>query len=57
MKTLQTATLQELKKEYQDIAGAWNGKDAGVLEDRATMANDILDTITSLEGQIENFDF
>jgi len=50
MKTLQTATLQELKKEYQDIAGAWNGKDAGVLEDRATMANDILDTITSLDG-------
>ena len=49
--------LNEIKAEYEAIVAQWNGKEAGQQEDRARMAQDILDSITSLEGQIENFDF
>ena len=56
MENLKNKTLSELKSHFQELAGRWNG-DEPKGEDQALMATDIVDTIISLEGQIDNFNF
>lgn len=49
-------TLAEIKKRFEEISGGWDGETPKG-EDAAMAANDILDTIKSLEEQITNYDF
>jgi len=42
-------TLNEIKKEAEDIMGQWNGDNAGVDEDNANIAGDILEAVKNLE--------
>ena len=42
-------TLSEIKEEMMDIQGKWNGDDAGVDEDNANTAEDILEAVKNLE--------
>lgn len=46
--TLQTQ-LEMLKKHMEEISGNWNGKESGLAEDRAMLANEILEKIKELE--------
>lgn len=45
----------ELRKEMEDIAGLWDGDNPGRAEDRAHLANDILDAIKQLETLVTNY--
>lgn len=42
-------TLQEIKDKANEIAGSWNGDEAGYLEERAMIANEILEKLKELE--------
>jgi hypothetical protein len=42
-------TLEQIKAYAEKVAGNWNGEDAGMAEDRAMIANDILDAVKSIE--------
>ena len=46
--TLKTE-LEILKRQQEKIAGNWNGKESGLAEDRAMLANDIIEKIKELE--------
>ena len=41
--------LECLKKDMESISGNWNGKESGLAEDRAMLANDILEKVKELE--------
>ena len=45
--------MEELKKETEEIAGNWNGKDSGWAEDQAMIANEILEKIGEIETLIK----
>lgn len=49
-------SLKKIKEWAEEISGSWNGDDSGRGEDRATQANDILDTIKELEQLISDMD-
>ena len=42
-------TLKEIKEYAEQIAGEWNGDDAGVEEDNSNTAEDILEAVKNLE--------
>ncbi len=48
-------TLLSLKEEYKRIAGAWDGGNAGLLEDRAHVANEIVQKIDELSDLLEEY--
>lgn len=48
--------LALLKKQMEEIAGAWNGDEPGQQEDRAHQANDILEKIRELEQLLSDLD-
>lgn len=45
-------TLEYLKQEAEEIVGAWNGDNPGTQEDRAHVANQLLEKITEIEALI-----
>ena len=48
-------TLEELKKEYSEIAGRWNGEDTkGEFE--ALDAKEIVEAIEELESKIKDYE-
>lgn len=49
MYTILQTQLDILKKDMESISGNWNGKESGLAEDRAMLANDILEKIKELE--------
>lgn len=49
-------TLEQIKKWAEDIAGSWNGDEAGSAEERAGQANEILEKVAELEVLIEEMD-
>jgi hypothetical protein len=38
-----------LKKHMEELSGNWNGKESGLAEDRAMLANDIIEKVKELE--------
>ncbi len=46
------STLEQIKKEAEEIAGQWNGDESGSQEERSTTASDILEKVTELEELI-----
>jgi hypothetical protein len=40
--------LQRLIKEAEAISGEWNGDEPGLMEDRAHIANDVIETTQKL---------
>ena len=42
-------TLNEIKKEAEDIMSKWDGDNAGVDEDNSNIAEDILEAVKNLE--------
>lgn len=49
-------SLIEIKQWAENIAGSWNGDNAGIAEDRAGQANEILEAIKNLEELIAEMD-
>lgn len=45
-------TLQEVRKQAELVLGLWNGKDSGVLEEKAGYAQDVLDHLEALEDSL-----
>jgi len=45
--------LQRIKKDAEEIAGQWNGDEAGEQEDKAHFANEVIETIDSLLELLE----
>ena len=41
--------LEKIKARMERIQGAWNGDESGLAEDRASIAQEILDVIETLE--------
>jgi hypothetical protein len=57
-------TLEQLKEQYSQIAGDWNGEDKSFqsggtvyTEDEALLATDIVDAIDHLENLLADFKF
>jgi hypothetical protein len=51
-------SITQLKAYATEVAGEWNGKDSGLLEDRAQIAIEMLDKIKELEAlqdELEDF--
>lgn len=42
-------TLEQIKAEMEVIKGQWDGENAGRLEDRAMIAEDVLNAIKNVE--------
>jgi len=40
--------IKKIVEYFEEIAGEWNGDEDGYLEDRASIANEILDKIEEL---------
>lgn len=53
--TVDTA-LQFLVKEFHEVAGSWNGDESGIAEDRASVANDIIEKAKELQNLLEEFE-
>lgn len=49
-------SLIAIKKYAEEVAGSWNGDESGIAEDRAGMANDILETVESLERLLRDLE-
>jgi hypothetical protein len=45
--------LDGVKIWAESISGQWDGDNSGIEEDRATVAEDIVETVTKLEELIE----
>lgn len=45
-------TLQEVRKQAELVAGLWNGKDSGILEEKASYAKDVLEHLDALEDSL-----
>ncbi len=43
----------KLKERMEEIAQSWNGEDPGISEERATTALEVLDSIKSIEENLE----
>ena len=48
--------LKQMKEHFEEIAGQWNGDEAGSQEDKAHEANDITEMLDSLIKKIEDFE-
>lgn len=46
-------TLENLKKKLEEIAGSWNGKESGLLEDRANASIEGISAINTLNLILE----
>ena len=42
-------TIKQIKEEMEEIAGEWNGDEAGVQEDRAVIALDVITKLDEVE--------
>jgi len=49
-------TLAQIKKYAEDIAGNWNGKESGWAEEKAQIANEILEEVDSLEALLKELE-
>ena len=45
--------LDTLQKWAEEIAGQWNGDEAGIQEDKANVANNIIESVKNLKELIE----
>lgn len=52
--TIDTA-LQFLIKEFEEIAGEWNGDESGLQEERSTSAKEIAEKAQELRGLLDDF--
>jgi len=46
-------TLEKLKSDLEEIAGEWNGDEPGLLEDRAHIALEAIESVVKAINQIE----
>jgi enamine deaminase RidA (YjgF/YER057c/UK114 family) len=46
-------TLGAIKANAFEVSGQWNGDESGVLEDRATIADDITQAVRNLEELLD----
>jgi len=52
-------SIKEIRRWASDIAGNWDGKEAGLQEDMALLATELIDIIEEMEdyiGQLEELD-
>lgn len=49
-------TLDFIKQECEETEAAWNGDEAGIMEDRAHAAHDALELIAQLEELLKELD-
>ena len=42
-------SIKEIKKYAEEIAGNWNGDESGLQEERAQLAQDVLEAVVNLE--------
>lgn len=47
-------TIEQLKAQMELIAGAWNGDEAGIQEDNAHIAEEVLEHIKEIEELLTN---
>jgi hypothetical protein len=45
-------TLQEVRKQAELVVGLWNGKDSGILEEKAGYALEVLEHLDELENAL-----
>lgn len=45
--------MENLKKEMEIIAGLWNGDNPGIEEDKAHIANEVLEKIKEIEELLQ----
>lgn len=50
------ANIKDIVEWADNIAGEWNGDEAGKGEDRANLANEIIHKATELEGLISDME-
>ncbi len=48
-------TLEKLMENMEEIAGMWNGKESGVLEDNAMIALEVIEHIKAIKELTDNF--
>ena len=48
--------IRNIIEKYEKVAGEWNGDEAGIAEERASIANDIIGTAKELLSLIEEFE-
>lgn len=50
-------TLNQLRERVLEVAGQWNGEDAGRLETKAQIANEIVEKLNEVEKLINELEF
>ena len=50
-------TLDFIKQEMDEIAGAWNGDDSGKLEEDAQTAKEVLEKVAEIEELLRSLDY
>jgi hypothetical protein len=48
--------LQAISKYAEEISGQWNGDKSGLLEERASIANDIIEKVEELRNLLKELD-
>lgn len=47
--------IEMLKKYAEEVAGEWNGDEAGIAEERASVARDVIEKCDELLPLVEEF--
>lgn len=42
-------SIQQIKKYAEEVSGNWNGDESGLQEEKAQLANDVLEAVKNLE--------
>jgi len=48
--------LQAISKYAEEISGQWNGDESGLLEERASIANDIIEKVEEVRNLLKELD-
>lgn len=52
MKAIYDTYLKQIRESAEEIAGQWNGDESGVMEEKATTANEIVEKCEEIQNLI-----